>query len=566
MGATQSKTSECMLETKKGKLRGIQQFDTNGKAVLQRYTRIPYARSPTGQLRWRRPQPLRHDWSFSSSSGDEGDYTSFGPICPQPEYAHGAAVLENSNAAPEIQNTQSEDCLFMNIWVPAGSPPSGGWPVQFHIHGGWLQVGDANQSNDHDPFDLLAHSTPRIIVAPTYRLNLFGFLAGQELREAEPGDPMPGNYGLWDQRAALEWVHENVTLFGGNPKLISVGGLSAGAHSAFLQLYHDTYLPAEKQIIKQVYLWSNAMAVQPNPTTSQILTQQWQELCDVTGVKGDTPSAKLAALREVPSAELVHAISQLKMHTFRSSTDNDFVPNNFLQTLHEGSFAALLAEHKVRFVLGEVCDEALLYKLVNPPSTKVDLVRQLENYYPKHVVEKLLTLTNVYAIPGEHEDANSEDTKERYKDVFARIVADMQVHASIRGLTKSLLVLPMTGAKGVPEVMRYRISWRAKGLDNWIMPGVGVCHAADTPIWWASGTRAGYTEEDERKAKEFLKPFGEFLEGKAWVGNVGRGKDGPRKIDRYLDPSGDTHEGVDDELWDTCMTVWDAVAEVQNVS
>jgi len=310
------------------------------------------------------------------------------------------------------------------------------------------------------------------------------------------------------------------------------------------------------------------MAIQPNSTTSQPLTGQWQEVCDVTGAGkvGDNPAQKLEALRNVPAKELVAAISRLKMHTFRTSTDNDFLANNFLQTMHDGSFSALLAEHGVRLILGEVCDEALLYKLVNPPSTHNDMVVQLGNYYPTHVVGKLLTLTDVYDIPDENkDDANSEDVKERYRDVFARMVADMQVHAAERGLTKCLLA-PPDGTAKVPEVLRYRISWRAKGLDQHLAPEVGVCHAADTPIWWMSGFRAGFDSEDRKKTLEFLKPFGEFLEGKPWVGGVGKGEDGAKKIGRYLDESGVTHEIVEDKLWEKAMTVWDAVADAQGIN
>ncbi|KAJ9653443.1 hypothetical protein H2198_007391 [Neophaeococcomyces mojaviensis] len=558
MGATHSKTTSYVLETKKGKLRGIEQKDANGKPILYRYAKIPYARPPVGDLRWRRPQPLSSDFSFSTASGEPGDYSQFGPICPQPEYGHGAAVLENPDAAPKIENTQSEDCLYLNIWVPASSPPPSGWPVQFHIHGGWLQVGDANQSNDHDPFDIFANGHPRIIAVPTYRLNLFGFLAGSDLASAEPADPAPGNYGLWDQRMALEWVQQNIAFFGGNPNMITVGGLSAGAHSAFLQLYYDTYLSDSQRIIKQVYLWSNAIAIQPNPLTSQILTDQFISLCEALSIDASSNSSsksRLVALRQVPADQLVTAISKLKMHTFRTSTDNSFLSNKFLRTLHDGSFTALLAKHKIRVILGEVCDEALLYKLVNPPSTHTDLVRQFGNYYPKPVVDKLVTLTDVYDIPDPaKDDASSQETKERYQDVFARIVADMQVHASLRGLTKCLAA--DTGS-GTPEVLRYRISWRAKELDHWIAPEVGVCHAADTPIWWMSGWRGGYDEEDKQKALKFLKPFADLFEGKS----LGVTTAMPHRIARYMDQNGQTHENVEDDLWEKAMRVWDAVAE-----
>ena len=148
--------------------------------------------------------------------------------------------------------------------------------------------------------------------------------------------------------------------------------------------------------------------------------------------------------------------------------------------------------------------------------------------------------------------------------MFARMVADMQVHASVRGLTRCL-VAPLGHSGKAPEVMRYRIAWRAKGLDGYIAPEVGVCHAADTPIWWFSGCRAGFGEEDKQKALEFLKPFGEFLEGRSWVSGMSKGADGAKRIGRYLDKDGLTRENAEDELWENGIRVWDAVAEAQGV-
>ena len=81
--------------------------------------------------------------------------------------------------------------------------------------------------------------------------------------------------------------------------------------------------------------------------------------------------------------------------------------------MHDGSFTAKLAERGVRIILGEVCDEALLYKLVNPPVSHADLLRQLGNYYPKPVVQRLMTLTDVYDIPDESSDSGREEVKER---------------------------------------------------------------------------------------------------------------------------------------------------------
>jgi carboxylesterase type B len=137
MGATNSTQSPVTLKTPQGSLRGIQLSDAqSGKPVYHRYTRIPYALPPVGPLRWQKPHPLPEDFSFNANDDEPGDYSSFGPICPQPVYNHNSALLDNPNAAAQPVNVQSENCLYLNVWVPAGRDgerPEGGWPVQFYI-------------------------------------------------------------------------------------------------------------------------------------------------------------------------------------------------------------------------------------------------------------------------------------------------------------------------------------------------------------------------------------------------------------------------------------------------
>jgi carboxylesterase type B len=550
MGATQSTEHRHVLETALGKLAGVEQRDLAGRPVLRRYLKIPYAQPPTGRLRWRRPQPLPSDFSFSDASGRPGDHTKFGSICPQPVYGHAAAILPNPNGAPPIPNLQSEDCLYLNIWVPTGAPPPGGWPVQFHIHGGWLQIGNAMQSHDHDPFDLLRETTPRIIVAPTYRLNMFGFLGGEELASLKE-DSSPSNFGLWDQRAALEFVAKNISHFGGNADNITVGGLSAGANSTFFQLYYDTQQPVNRRLIKRVYMWSNAVAIQPAATDSAALTSQFNNLCSANGIDTSLPAAeKLSRLRAVSSPDLINSLSRLKVHTFRASTDHAFIPSTFLHSLHSGHFTTQLAKNNISIMIGEVSQEANLYRLVNPPSNHPGLLTQLANYYPKPVVDAMLPH---WKLPN-----NQPSDAEAWTDIYAAMTAAGQVHVPERGFTH-LLLNPPKEQEVVPlpekNLYRYRIEWRAKGLDEWVQPALGVCHAGDTPIWWCSGWRADFTEEDKQKVREWLKPFGEFLQGK----DVDWGKQGGERVFKVMDKEGRITSDVKDELWDENMAVWDSI-------
>ncbi|HEY2577748.1 MAG TPA: carboxylesterase family protein [Streptosporangiaceae bacterium] len=172
---------------------------------------IPYAAPPVGPLRWRAPQPAAR-WHGVR------DAMHFAPHCAQPASPFGMA-------------STSENCLYLNVFRPAGSHRGGsrGLPVMVWIHGGALVVGE---SNDYDPTALVRHGV--IVVTINYRLGVFGFLAHPALA-SRPGGPA-GNYGLMDQQAALRWVQRNIAHFGGDPRNVTIFGESAGGLSVLSQL------------------------------------------------------------------------------------------------------------------------------------------------------------------------------------------------------------------------------------------------------------------------------------------------------------------------------------------
>ena len=181
-----------------------------GKAVgtTDEFLGIPYAAPPVGSLRWRPPQPAA-PWP-----GVRGA-TQFAPHCPQPPSPFGVA-------------STSENCLYLNVFAPAGS---GGrqLPVMVWVHGGSLLVGE---SDDYNPAGLVRRGV--IVVTVNYRLGALGFLAHPALA-SQPGGAS-GNYGLMDQQAALRWVQRNIGQFGGNPRNVTVFGESAGGLSVLAQL------------------------------------------------------------------------------------------------------------------------------------------------------------------------------------------------------------------------------------------------------------------------------------------------------------------------------------------
>ncbi|XP_005941422.1 bile salt-activated lipase [Haplochromis burtoni] len=138
----------------------------------------------------------------------------------------------------------SEDCLYLNIWVPHGSSVSSGLPVMVWIYGGGFMIGGSMGPYYLDNYMYygkeIADRGNVIVVTLGYRVGPMGFMS--------TGDSdLPGNYGLWDQQAAIAWVHRNIRSFGGDPDNITVFGESAGGVSVSFQ----TLTPHNKGIIRR---------------------------------------------------------------------------------------------------------------------------------------------------------------------------------------------------------------------------------------------------------------------------------------------------------------------------
>lgn len=201
-----------IIKTKYGWVSGIQK---DGYIL---YKGIPFAKAPIGELRWKAPQPPEA-W--------EGIYEAdhFPPKAIQKNQKEGFYGKE-FYSAEEFDVPISEDCLYLNIWVPEHDPKEK-LPTAVWIHGGAFMAGYGSEPE----FDGEAYVRQGIIfITVQYRLGIFGFLALEELRkEDEHGST--GNYGILDQIAALKWTYDNIDAFGGDPENITIMGQSAGAMS-----------------------------------------------------------------------------------------------------------------------------------------------------------------------------------------------------------------------------------------------------------------------------------------------------------------------------------------------
>ncbi|WP_406440633.1 carboxylesterase family protein [Streptomyces sp. NBC_01613] len=177
---------------------------------------IPFAAPPVGSLRWRPPRPAGH-WEGERRAYDFGP----APLQPQPPRD---SIMYHTNFADRRALVMSEDCLYLNVWTPDPSRAAG-LPVMVWIHGGGNRYGHGGQEI-HDGRALARRGL--VVVTLNHRLGALGFLAHPELA-AEDDLGASGNYGLLDIVAALTWVQENITAFGGDPGRVTLAGNSAGA-------------------------------------------------------------------------------------------------------------------------------------------------------------------------------------------------------------------------------------------------------------------------------------------------------------------------------------------------
>ena len=211
-----------VAKTENGLVRGIPAADT----FITAFKGIPFAAPPVGKNRWRVPQPAEN-W--------EGvrDCFRFGAIAMQ-DVPSGNGFYDkewHNDPARDEMAVMSEDCLQLNVWTPAKSADER-LPVMVWIYGGGRNWGHPSE-REFDGERIARRGV--VLVSVNYRINVFGFLAHPEIT-AEAGGVNCANFGLYDQKAGIDWVRRNIANFGGDPNNITVFGQSAGGRSTLCQI------------------------------------------------------------------------------------------------------------------------------------------------------------------------------------------------------------------------------------------------------------------------------------------------------------------------------------------
>lgn len=295
---------------------------------------IPYAEPPLGKLRFKAPRPAL-PWEGVKKA------TQHGPVCPQVDIF------------TEILIPGSEDCLYLNVYTPEINSETL-LPVMFFIHGGGYKSGSGNVDN-YGPDFLVAHGI--VLVTINYRLDALGFLCLDT-------EEVPGNAGLKDQVAALKWVKENISSFGGDPDNITVFGESAGGASTSFHVIS----PMSKGLFKRVISMSGVLfcdwsiAFEPR--------RRAFKLGQLLGIETENPDELLEYLQNVPVEKLVNTDpniitmeelhkNMLKFYHFTPVVEKDFGQEHFLarepiEVLKHGNI------NDVDMLLGFTNEEAII--------------------------------------------------------------------------------------------------------------------------------------------------------------------------------------------------------------
>jgi len=310
---------------------------------------IPYAKPPIGDLRWRSPEKPE-PWTTVR------DATQFGKRCPQ----LANAILQNAAS-------NDEDCLYLNVWTPSPAPASP-LPVMVWIHGGGNINGSASEpvpflgSGQFYSGEFLAGGHDVVVVSLNYRLGLFGFFAHPDL----VAEGRSGNQGLQDQQMALQWVHDNIARFGGDPANVTIFGESAGSFDVCMHVAS----PSSAGLF-------HAAISESGGCTTRLRTQAEAEAAAAAFAsdQGCTGAGALACLRAA-SAETLMASADVKAgQGFGPDVDGWFMPDQPRAIYDAGNIA------DVPYLLGSNTDEGTLFLPATQPVNEQDYLTTLSTMF-----------------------------------------------------------------------------------------------------------------------------------------------------------------------------------------
>lgn len=448
-------------------------------AGIHTFKGVPYAAPPVGSLRWQAPQPA----------------SKWASVRPAMQFGPRAMQLPLFGDMNFRSNGVSEDCLYLNVWTGAKAAQERR-PVLVYFYGGGFVAGDGSEPR-YDGESLARQGI--VTVTVNYRLGAFGFLAHPELTQESPNHAS-GNYGLLDQAAAIQWVHDNIAAFGGDPQHITIGGESAGSFSVSAQMASPL---AKNLLVGAIGESGSLLGLQPLPTLAQ---------AEQTGVAFATSvgATSLAALRALPAQQLLEATGQPGAPRFAAIVDGYCFPQSPTEIFRAGRQA------KVPLLVGWNSQE-MGYQafLGTAPPTLASYQAAVQKAYGERAADVLRLYPA--ATDAEVEPVATSLASDRFLAYSTWKWADVQAQTSGQPVYRYLYARPrpaMTPEMGNATANLAGGISKGAGSAAPAPPAKGAVHSAE--IEYALGNLAtnkvfAWTPDDYKVSREMQAYFANFI-------------------------------------------------------
>ena len=463
---------------------GILEGTFNAGTGIRSFKGIPFAQPPVGDLRWKEPQPVAN-WDGVRKADHFGHN-------PMEKKVFGDMGFRS--------DSMSEDCLYLNVWTPAKSANEK-LPVLVYFFGGGFVAGDGSEAR----YDGESMAQKGIVsLTANYRLGVFGFMSHPELTKESPHHSS-GNYGLFDQNAALRWVQANIAAFGGDPNRVTIAGESAGSIAVSAQMAS----PLSKDLIAGAIGESGAMIY---PTLPAVPLEDGEK----NGVKfADMEGAKsLADLRAIPAAKLLEDAAKPNMPGglpgLVETVDGYFLPKPIVAIFEAGQQA-----HVPLLVGWNSAEVPYQFIMQGTPLTPESYAKTVKQLYPDDADEVM----KLY--PGSTDDEAIKSATALASDRFIVYStwkwSDLQTKTGEHKVYRymfSRVRPPMTAAMGnaTPGLAGGVI--KGQGAPVKTPPPVGAPHASE--IEYAMGNLASnktyaWTPDDYKVSSTMENYFANFI-------------------------------------------------------